>query len=105
MERKEPRGLWKEQKIGSFLRDVLAMASVPKSSAVWQANVWVLHDVLGVDKLEVLPVVGQDAHRYICIKNVRVVCDMTLPDDLPLQDKVSVLRTAIRMTHGNNNQG
>jgi hypothetical protein len=102
MERRESRSLWQQEKVDKVLRNVLAMVTGARNSAVWQANAWVLHDVLGVDKIEVLPVLGELAHRYICIKNVQVVCDMTLPDDLPLQDKVSVLRTAIRMTSGNN---
>ena len=104
MERREPRSVREEQKVNVVLRSMLAMVSGVKGSVVWQANAWVLHDILGVDKLDVTPVVDLDAHRYICIKDAQVVCDMTLPDDLPLQDKVTVLRTALRMTSGDHNQ-
>jgi hypothetical protein len=30
---------------------------------------------------------------------------MTIPDDVPLQDKVTALKAALRLSHGNNTEG
>jgi hypothetical protein len=91
MARRESRSLWKK-----------VVAAGISHQAVWQSNAWLVNDILGVDSLEVTNSTDKGNKRYVGTSKGRVVCDMTIPDDLPLQDKVTVLRTAIRMTHGSN---
>lgn len=66
-----------------------------------QATKWVIQEILAVDVLEVTPDPTSDSHTYVCWKGYREVCRMNIPDDVPLQDKVTALKLAIRLAHGN----
>jgi len=75
-----------------------------------QANRWILSEILGIDEMRVQETPFsvspyETAHTYICIKDRREVCRMTIPDDVPLQDKVTALKAALRLSHGNNTEG
>jgi hypothetical protein len=65
-------------------------------------NEWFLMGVLGVSRIEIHPSTDSDKRRFVCIdRNSRVIATLDLPSDMGLREKVTVLRTAIRMaTHG-----
>jgi len=98
MERQSPHGIWHEKIVPSDAMHAISMQT--------QANRWILSEVLGVDEMRISQVpftvsLHESAHIYICIKDRREVCRMTIPDDVPLQDKVTALKAALRLSHGN----
>lgn len=86
------------------------MATIP-SEADFQreCRYWKLKEVLGVD--QVISSVIYDAQQfnfqyaYVLVRNGNVVLRMSFDPDVPLQDRVTTMKVALRMQNGNNHQG
>ena len=64
-----------------------------------------LQDIFGVDQVRR----DYDPHkmrtRYLLIKDKLALCDMEFDDLVPIEDRVTAIRVAIRMKHGNDSEG
>lgn len=73
-----------------------------------QANKWVLDKILNVDKIVVQSLLRMDSMTYViqyaCIRDQKVVLTMVFDDDTPIEDRVTAMQVALRMTNGNDNQ-
>lgn len=69
------------------------------------ATAVLLKDILHVDKVQVVrrPWLFDEV-EYILIKENNPICHMTFDDLTPIEDRVTALRVAMRMSDGNNNQ-
>jgi len=86
---------------------------VSKSAALTEHANWMLLDkVLGVDEVVVdtwydFQNFGYKA-RYACYKSSngrqKMVCSMVFTDDVPIEDRVTALRVALRMSNGNDTE-
>lgn len=111
MERRPPNDLWQTQvahpafvscvtaalygieTCGGTKPDVLMSISIER---------WLLES-LGVDEMRTVVSPDGTARRYTCKANHKVVCDITLPIDMPPEEKAKILRGAIRLQrHGDN---
>lgn len=72
------------------------------------ANKWVLDKILNVDKVVVQSwyVPEQDSYKvgYSCVKNSKVVCQITFDDNTPIEDRIAAMQVSLRMTNGNDSQ-
>lgn len=69
------------------------------------ANRWVLDKILNVDKVVVqtwfdMPISSYKV-MYWCYRRSKLVCSMAFDDSTPMEDRVTALQVAIRMTDGN----
>jgi len=70
------------------------------------ATAVLLKDIFNVDKVHVLrrPHV-MDEIEYALMRDGKVVCNMKFDETTPLEDRVTALRVAMRMSDGNFSQG
>lgn len=61
-------------------------------------------EILGVDKIYTFFDPLTFGQQYICTKNGQNVLDMTFDETTPLIDRVSAMRVALRMEHGNDSE-
>jgi hypothetical protein len=61
-------------------------------------------EYLGVDKIYTFFDPLYMGQQYICVKNGVNVLDMTFDELTPLEDRVTAMRVALRMEHGNDSQ-
>lgn len=97
MAKEESQGVWLEYKNELPTPDLL---KIIRSQA--DKNRWFLMGVLGVSTIEITSTIDVDVKRYSCFDTrKKVVASVDIPDALPLEHKVAVLRAAIRMQpHG-----
>ncbi len=86
---------------------------VSKSAALTEHANWMLLDkVLGVDEVVVdtwydFQNFGYKA-RYSCYRGTngkqQMVCSIVFTDDVPIEDRVTALRVALRMSNGNDTE-
>lgn len=97
MAKEESESVWVEYKNEI---SVLNLLKIIRSQA--DKNQWFLMGVLGISTIEVTATQDVDVKRYSCFDTrKRVVASVDIPDALPLEHKVAVLRAAIRMQpHG-----
>ncbi len=73
-----------------------------------QANKWVLDKILNVDQIVVETWLDQAISQYkigyACYRKQKLVCKMVFDDATPLEDRVTAMQVALRMTDGNDNQ-
>jgi hypothetical protein len=64
-----------------------------------------LQDIFGVDQVcrNYIPHTAETT--YFLIKDKDVVCKMTFDDLTPIEDRVTAIRVAMRIQHGNDSQG
>ena len=68
------------------------------------AEEMLLVEIFGVDQVEhFLNPLTTDI-RYVLVKNKSTVCDMTFDDLTPIEDRVTAIRVAMRMQHGNDSE-
>lgn len=70
-----------------------------------QVNRWLLRDLLGVDKIYAHSNLQTCQVTYACMRGRNVVCEMTFDDVTPIQDRLTALRTALRLINGNDTEG
>ena len=61
----------------------------------------VLKQIFNVDWVEHYTNPIDLSTRYVLIKNADVVCDLTFDEFTPIEDRVTAIRVAMRMEHGN----
>ena len=64
-----------------------------------------LQDIFGVDHVCKDYDVNTARTNYILIKDKSVVCNMEFDDLTPIEDRVTAIRVAIRIKHGNDSEG
>jgi hypothetical protein len=64
-----------------------------------------LQDIFGVDHVCKDYDINTAKTNYILIKNKSVVCNMEFDDLTPIEDRVTAIRVAIRIKHGNDSEG
>ncbi len=73
-----------------------------------QANKWILDKILNVDKVVVQTWLDttESTYRiaYACYRKQKLVCKIVFDDDTPLEDRVTAMQVALRMSDGNDNQ-
>lgn len=70
------------------------------------ATAVLLKDIFHVDKVHVLRRPHAiDEIEYALMRDGKVVCAMKFDDITPLEDRVTALRVAMRMSDGNDSQG
>lgn len=77
-------------------------------SLTQMANKWVLDKILNVDKIVVQTLLRTDSMTYVvqyaCIRDQKVVVTMVFDDDTPMEDRITAMQVALRMSDGNHNQ-
>ena len=69
------------------------------------AEEMLLTEVFGVDQVEhYLNPCSMDM-TYVLIKDKEVVCRMTFDEVTPIEDRVTAIRVAMRIEHGNDSKG
>lgn len=63
-----------------------------------------LQDIFKVDSVESYKSPYDYATRYILKKDTAVVCDITFDEFTPIEDRVTAIRVAMRMEHGNDSK-
>lgn len=100
MESIQPNCLQQEEVISQRVFNLSALS--PEA----QANRWILSNVLGVDEMRVTRSPASfGVSTYSCIKDRKTVCRIDIPDDLPPEDKVTTIKVALRLTHGDHSKG
>jgi hypothetical protein len=69
------------------------------------AEEMLLVEIFGVDQVEHFLDPCTTDIRYVLVKNKSTVCDMTFDDLTPIEDRVTAIRVAMRIEHGNDSQG
>jgi len=64
-----------------------------------------LQDIFGVDHVCKDYDINTAKTNYILIKNKSVVCNMEFDDLTPIEDRVTAIRVAMRIEHGNDSEG
>ena len=64
-----------------------------------------LQDIFGVDHVCRDYDINTAKTNYILIKDKSVVCNMEFDDSTPIEDRVTAIRVAMRMKHGNDSEG
>jgi len=68
------------------------------------AEEMLLVEIFGVDQVKhFLDPCTMDI-RYVLVKNKSTVCDMTFDDLTPIEDRVTAIRVAMRIQHGNDSE-
>ena len=68
------------------------------------AEEMLLVEIFGVDQVQhYLNPCSMDM-TYVLIKNKDVVCRMTFDESTPIEDRVTAIRVAMRMQHGNDSE-
>lgn len=68
------------------------------------AEEMLLVEIFGVDQVQhYLNPCSMDM-TYVLIKNKDVVCRMTFDESTPIEDRVTAIRVAMRMEHGNDSK-
>lgn len=68
------------------------------------AEEMLLTEVFGVDQVERYQEPWSMDTRYILIKDKKVVCNMTFDEFTPIEDRVTAIRVAMRIEHGNDSK-
>jgi hypothetical protein len=68
------------------------------------AEEMLLVEIFGVDQVKHFLDPCNTDIRYVLIKNKSTVCDMTFDDLTPIEDRVTAIRVAMRMQHGNDSK-
>lgn len=68
------------------------------------AEEMLLVEIFGVDQVEHFLDPCTTDIRYVLIKNKSTVCDMTFDDLTPIEDRVTAIRVAMRIQHGNDSK-
>lgn len=97
MAQTQPQSVWVD-----YSRDIPQADLVKLIRPQEKANHWFLMGVLGISTINVSDVNERGNRRYQCHDfNGGLIVDIELPNDMPLKEKVVVIRTAVRMsTHG-----
>lgn len=69
------------------------------------AEEMLLTEVFGVDQVERYQEPWSMDTRYILIKDKKVVCNMAFDEFTPIEDRVTAIRVAMRIEHGNDSKG
>lgn len=70
------------------------------------ATAVLLKDIFHVDKVHVLrSPYAIDEIEYALMRDGKVICNMKFDELTPIEDRVTALRVAMRMSDGNFNQG
>lgn len=69
------------------------------------AEEMLLVEIFGVDQVCRNYSVHTAETTYFLIKDKDVVCKMTFDDLTPIEDRVTAIRVAMRMEHGNDSKG
>lgn len=69
------------------------------------ANKWVLDKILNVDRVVVQTWLDMSLNgykvMYSCYRKSKLTCSMIFEDSTPIEDRVTALQVALRMTDGN----
>ena len=65
------------------------------------AEEMLLTEIFGVDQVERYQDTMSFDTRYVLVKNKKVVCDLSFDEFTPIEDRVTAIRVAMRMEHGN----
>ena len=68
------------------------------------AEEMLLVEIFGVDQVEHFLDPCTSDIRYILIKNKSTVCDIRFDDLTPIEDRVTAIRVAMRIEHGNDSK-
>ena len=68
------------------------------------AEEMLLVEIFGVDQVKHFLDPRTMDIRYVLVKNKSTVCDMTFDDLTPIEDRVTAIRVAIRIQHGNDSE-
>jgi len=63
-----------------------------------------LQEIFHVDSVESYKSPYDFSTRYVLIKDRSIVCDMTFDEFTPLEDRVTAIRVAMRIEHGNDSE-
>lgn len=65
------------------------------------AEEMLLVEIFGVDQVDRYVEPRTMETRYVLIKDKKVVCNLTFDEYTPLEDRVTAIRVAMRIEHGN----
>ena len=68
------------------------------------AEEMLLVEIFGVDHVEHFLDQRTMDIRYVLVKNKSTVCDMTFDKFTPIEDRVTAIRVAMRIEHGNDSE-
>lgn len=72
-------------------------------------NRWVLQDLLKVDNVLVESRFDTKSLEYkviyACMKGGKRICVMEFDEDIPVQDRITAMQTALRIENGNHTEG
>ena len=68
------------------------------------AEEMLLVEIFGVDQVEHFFDPCTSDIRYLLIKNKSTVCDIRFDELTPIEDRVTAIRVAMRMQHGNDSK-
>lgn len=61
-------------------------------------------EVIGVDKIYTFFDPMTFGQQYICTINGKNVLDISFDEDTPIEDRITAMRVALRMEHGNDSE-
>lgn len=64
-----------------------------------------LQEIFKVDQVECYQELYSMDTRYILVKDKKVVCNMKFDVFTPIEDRVTAIRVAMRIEHGNDSEG
>lgn len=99
MAQTQPQSVWLD-----YIRDYPQTELIKLIRGQEKTNRWFLMGVLGVGTIQISEVDADGNRTYTCLdRDERLITSVTLPHDMPLKDKIAVIRTAVRMSsHGHN---
>ena len=68
------------------------------------AEEMLLVEIFGVDQVEHFLDPCTTDIRYVLVKNKSAVCDISFDESTPIEDRVTAIRVAMRMQHGNDSK-